>query len=1089
MSRKNLAIGLILLLLAATQILAQEAEETNKVDIYKYAGQMMPKSLLDRTSVDFEDVPLELALSSLQEDYGLNLNYNRSQLPLKKHVNLRLDDVYVLEALLGILKNTGTSLHFTKGGNIALSQDGAQTDNPSSKAKSGKVNGAVLDKVTGEGLPGANVFIEGTSIGAATDVEGQFTIPRVPVGSFTLVAKYIGYKQLKVTINMTSGGTVTQDMELEYEALEGETVEITAQAVGQMAAINQQISARTIKNVVAADRIQDIPDANAAESVSRLPGISLVRSGGEGQKVTIRGLSPKYNVMMINGVRMQSTDRNDRSVDLNMIAPNILSGIEVTKALTADMDADAVGGTVNLRISKASEGFHSKFSIQDGYGSVGKTYGNYRLTGLVSNRYFNEKLGIQASGYMDDFNRNSDVLSAGYALNEEAVLEEGMIPIDLASATISDKVTDRKRTGGSLVLDYQLPNGSLLLNNFISNLSEDQIEQQNSLALTGNQWSAFAADREGSNTVISNALQGEFDFSFFNMDFSLSNSISKQYRPGDLRMNIGIAQAEAGFTTPTLDDPLKATPSELLNAAEIIEGDAAKRVQRFYTLERDDKESAMDALLNFEVPFNLTNYISGNLKFGGKYVRNIRNNDETQHYNNPDRTFIGEEFVRALKDSLWTDLGLDNIDQNLGIRAILFEDSDYDVGNFLSGEEGIDDFFYKADIGKMNHFEELAINNGFYPQAVKESYQYDYDYQRDLSAFYAMSELNVGKYVTLYPGIRYEKFDFDYTAFFTERYGPNPEDFRNEELKADSTKGENWFPQMHIRVKPTGWLDVRLAATKSIIYPDYRAVSPYMYYDSYSGPDLDLGNPALKPALSTNYDIYTSVYDNYVGLFTAGYFYKELDNLIVSTKFKTKDPAKIDNRFPLTQTQQTDVSTWINLDATSYVKGFELDWQTHFWYLPSYFKGLVFNINYTHITSETTYPYQTSVKLGTGPFAKTVFVDSSRTGRMPDQPNDILNATLGYDIGGFSARLSFVFQDNVLGSAHSSYAELDSYTAAYYRWDFTAYQKLPVEGLKLYMNINNITNRPDRRFISVLEKLSSVNYYGKTADIGLRYEF
>ena len=160
------------------------------------------------------------------------------------------------------------------------------------------------------------------------------------------------------------------NVELEYVAVETGEVTITAQAEGQIEAINKQLSSNTITNVVSSDRIQEIPDVNVAESVGRLPGISIVRSGGEGQKVTIRGLSPKYNVMMVNGVRMESTDRDDRSVDLNMIAPNILSGIEVTKALTADMDADAVGGTVNLIIGKAREGFYKNFSMQGGYASL-----------------------------------------------------------------------------------------------------------------------------------------------------------------------------------------------------------------------------------------------------------------------------------------------------------------------------------------------------------------------------------------------------------------------------------------------------------------------------------------------------------------------------------------------------------------------------------------------------------------------------------------------------------------------------------------------------------------------------------------------
>ncbi|MCA9740293.1 MAG: TonB-dependent receptor [Deferribacteres bacterium] len=964
---------------------------------------------------------------------------------------------------------------------------------------SGRISGVVRDKATGDPLPGANVFLEGTSIGTATDAEGTYKIQRVPAGSFVIIVKYIGYKDAKQNV-LVSGGNIDLDIQLEYETLEGESVEITAQAEGQIAAVNLQISSETIKNVVAADRIQDIPDVNAAESVARLPGISLVRSGGEGQKVTIRGMSPKFNVMQVNGVRMRSTDRDDRSVDLNMITPNVLSGIEVTKALTADMDADAVGGTVNLKIGKAAPGFHSNLSLQDGYGSLASTYGNYRATGLVSNRFLNDKLGVQVSGYLDNVNRSSDIISASYAINEDysAVRDNvGLRPIDLSGVVIRDLVTDRKRLGGGLIFDYQFSSGSLVFNNFISNLSEDQTEVQNSLGLAGRAFTANGAVREISNTVINNALQGEFDFSGVGMDFSISNSRSKQYRPGDLTMRIGTEQNQSGFSTPNISDPLTATPIEILRDAKVID---ALRVQTINTLERDVVESAQEAVVNFEIPYNFTNFLSGKLKFGGKYVSNKRDNDETQHYNTPDRTFTGERFVAAMQDSLWPDLGLENIDQNLGIRAFLFEDPNYDVGDFLSEEGGVG-FFYTPDIWKMQHFEDLANGTTFYvngipynayPMAYRESSQYDYSYKRRLSAFYALTDLKVGNFITLVPGIRYEKYDVDYTAFYTNRFGPNPEDYRTQEINVDSInviEGKNWFPQMHLRVKPTNWFDVRLARTESIIYPDYRSISPYRYFDSYAAPTLTLGNPYLQPALSRNYDIYASVYNNHIGLLTAGYFYKEVDNLIVQTSFKTKDREKINNLFPLSSAQDTDITTWMNLDATSEVKGFELDWQTHFWYLPSPLKGMVFNINYTHITSETSYPFQTAVRQGTGPFARLVFVDSSRVGRMPDQPNDILNATLGYDIGGFSARLSFVYQDNVLGSANRTYEELDSYTDAYYRWDFTAYQKLPFKGARLFFNLNNISNSSDRRFVSVLRKLSSDNFYGRTADIGIRYQF
>jgi TonB-dependent receptor len=821
--------------------------------------------------------------------------------------------------------------------------------------------------------------------------------------------------------------------------------------------------------------------------------MSLVRSGGEGQKVAVRGLSPKYNVIMVNGVRMQSTDRDDRSVDLNMIAPNILSGIEVTKALTADMDADAVGGTVNLKIGKAAQGLKGNFTAQGGYGSQANTYGNYKVNGFLSNRFFNEKLGVQVSGYLENYNRNSDELNAGYAINreDESIWEDDFVPVDLQSVTITDNTTDRNRVGGSLVFDYEFEKGSIILNNFVSTLSQQQIIQQNKLNVAGSEFNAYTKDNEDKNTIISNALQGEFDFSLFSMDFSVSNSISNQ-NANNLSMNVGIAQNASGVSTPGMDEPTEAAAADFLAAAQVVDGEWDKRAVRFQTLHRDVKDQAQEATLNFNVPFNLSKVFSGKVKFGGKYVRNARDNDETQNFTDPDRNIPGEEFVALVRDSLWTDLGLEAKDMSYGPRASFFEDANFDIGdNFLNGEGGVDDFFFKGDVSQMHHYTELAQDAGYYLVDLKESNQYDFDYTRNLYALYASAEVNVGKYVTLFPGIRYENFNFDYNANFTEKYGPKDEHFTIEPLHDDGNKGENWFPQLHIRVKPADWLDIRMASTKSIIYPDYRSVSPFIYYNSDGDPTLSLGNTELKPALAQNYDLYASVFQNKLGLFTVGAFYKEIDNLIVTSSFYTKDPERINNRFDLTQAQDTWVSTWINLEATSTVKGIELDWQTHLWYLPSFFKGIVLNVNYTHMVSETGYPFETAVKQGTGPFALSVFVDSLRVGRMPDQPNDIFNFTIGYDIGGFSARLSYVYTDDVITSIDRTYEGLDTYTDTYKRWDFTAYQKLPWfgGGFQAFLNINNITNAPDRSFFRKNDNVASLNYYGRTVDLGLRYSF
>jgi hypothetical protein len=389
----------IILICFVLQLNAQEIDVgPEDVNIYEYAGKLVPRNLIDRTSIYFKDVPLEFALNSMREEHGVKISYDKASVPLNKNIVVRMENVFVLEALLGILKNTGVSLQITKGGNLVLSQRSQETSKQKRKIAMAQITGKVIESASGDPLPGANVIIEGTNIGAATNLDGEYIIKQVPPGTYTLKFKYIGYDDLEKIISLKPGGVLEQNVQLSWVAVKGEEVVITAQAEGQLSAINQQLSARTITNVVSADRIQEIPDVNAAESAGRLPGISIIRSGGEGQKLSIRGMAPQYNVMMVNGVRLQSTDREDRSVDLNMISSNLLSGIEVTKALTADMDADAVGGTVNLILSGAEEGWKGNFTLQGGYGSLQNKYDNYKSTFSVGNRFFNSKLGIVING-------------------------------------------------------------------------------------------------------------------------------------------------------------------------------------------------------------------------------------------------------------------------------------------------------------------------------------------------------------------------------------------------------------------------------------------------------------------------------------------------------------------------------------------------------------------------------------------------------------------------------------------------------------------------------------------------------------------
>ena len=318
-------------------------------------------------------------------------------------------------------------------------------------AQSMTIEGIVKDKKTQKNLIGANVFIVGTSIGASTNTEGKYILKNVKPGSYKVKASYIGYQAVEVDIDLTSSENITQDFELSYVSLQGEAIEVTAQARGQIDAINEQIKAKSIKNIVSSDRIQELPDANAAETVARIPGVSIRREGGEGNKVIIRGLSPKYNKVMVDGTNLASTDPDNRSTDLSMISQYMLEGIEVTKAGTPDQEGDVLGGTVNFKLKKAPSGLHGNFVTQGMQNGLQETNNDYKLVGSISNRFFGDRLGALVSLDTEKRNRSSHNLRSSYE-NSPAELDS-ISPLRLNSLVLSDNHRINNRFNTLFVLD------------------------------------------------------------------------------------------------------------------------------------------------------------------------------------------------------------------------------------------------------------------------------------------------------------------------------------------------------------------------------------------------------------------------------------------------------------------------------------------------------------------------------------------------------------------------------------------------------------------------------------------------------------
>ncbi|MDI6401337.1 TonB-dependent receptor [Balneolaceae bacterium ANBcel3] len=952
------------------------------------------------------------------------------------------------------------------------------------------IYGHIYDATSGEALLGANVIIQGTNIGASTGLDGEFVIRNAPVGEHTLVVTYIGYVRSNIDVEVIEGQRNEIEIQLPREGLVGDEVVISVQALGQAQAINRQLSSRTISNMVSSERIREVPDVNAAESLGRLPGVSIQRSGGEASKIAIRGLSPKYNTILVGGVRLPATDRGDRSVDLSMISPNMLHGIEMTKAITPNQDADAIGGTVDLQLRRAPEEFQGDFTLEGGYNYLRDTYNNYKFTGSLSDRFLDNRFGAIVNFNFESRDRSTDTYDASYTRRRMTDAGEVYHILETNSINLRDSEQRRDRRGGSLFLDYRLPEGSIAFNTFYSLRLNDQINRNNYYGYPNEINYDFSLN-ENELTVWSNMLAFEYDFNTFSVNATGSFSQARNYDPEQVRMEFISTGAVLDRDLLDRQDP---------NTLPLAMTTSIDDVYVYDLLEstRETQEDNWSFKTDISVPFRYGMF-SGSFDFGGKFTHLSRDNVESGRGMHTQRRLYyggGGEYRRYLLNNMegWSPDPNASMVSRLPLSDIY--DESYSRSNFLPGVSG------DWPVGLYPIPDRVReVHQVFYDTLetlANQSFVNDYDGTETLWAGYAMAEINIGNYIMFLPGFRYEHMETDYSGFYVREVripsrGDPIEAGAAVEQRAERTN-DFFLPMWHLQISPTDWMDIRFARTHSITRPDYMQFSP-RFRINYYGDHITAGNSNLVPAEALNHDISLSIYTNRLGLITISGFHKKIENLIWHHSYPDAD--RMDGSKMVDFDYSSDhvrgvptMHTSLNNENDAFFYGAEIDLQTNFWWLPRPLDGLVLNVNYSRIKSEMDYPvFYTERTTPPGSiFPVAVLMDSTRTGRLPDQPRDIANIQVGYDYKGFSGRVSFQYIGETLRSLGST-PDHDHFTEDFFRIDAMVRQKI-IEGLEVFANANNINNRPDRNFQAVIGQYPTyVQSYGVTFDLGVRYQF
>src|SRR5438105_5457617 len=216
----------------------------------------------------------------------------------------------------------------------------------SGQQRNGSISGIVKDTAQSV-LQGARVELQPSGRSVITNNQGQFTFTDLAPGQYTVSVSYVGFSPYSSAVNVQAGQIARADTIL-LIAKQSEVMTVKGdRQFGEVEAINIERTADNIVQVLPSEVITSLPNTNIADAVGRLPSVSLERDEGEGKYIQIRGTEPRLSNVTINGIHVPSPE-NIRNVKLDVIPSDLVESVEVNKTLSANQDADAIGGSVNL---------------------------------------------------------------------------------------------------------------------------------------------------------------------------------------------------------------------------------------------------------------------------------------------------------------------------------------------------------------------------------------------------------------------------------------------------------------------------------------------------------------------------------------------------------------------------------------------------------------------------------------------------------------------------------------------------------------------------------------------------------------------
>ena len=704
------------------------------------------------------------------------------------------------------------------------------------------ISGQAVDEAN-IALPGAVVTLDG-SRSTTTDLNGRFSFTGVSADKHIVKLVYASYVTVEAAVN-TSNGNQFVVLKTKPGTTELGEIEVVGSLLqGQAKALNRQKSNINSTNVVSSDQVGRFPDDNIGDAAKRIPGITMQNDQGEARNIIIRGLAPQLNSVTINGERIPSAEGDNRNVQMDLIAADMIQTIEVSKALTPDMDADAIGGSVNLVTRAAPAG--QRIVVTGGalYNSLSQavtpngsfTYGN---------RFAKDKVGVVVSASSKDhvfgsdnaeFEWNFDDAANPYVFNYEV----RQYDVRRLRQNLSANLDFRLAPGHTIFVQSMYSNRKDWENRYRMRMQTEREDDGSYSAQIRMQTKGGAADvdnaRLENQTMYSTALRGEHLVGKLRTDWSLSRSFANELRPNERYIQYRVRGAEVIMDLSDTRSPFMRPVSKGLDLADYGLHELTEQQQNTYDLDHN-------ARLDFTLPVG-----KGNLKFGARY----RRKDKFREIEFKEYEFLGDEPDFADGNVKWSASRADN----------------YMAGDYFNYAAS-KSFMSASYLGGLDLTNESLFEGSDIPEEYAAA---NYDADETVTGAYAMYSATAGK-LEYTAGVRVENT--------VNVYRGNAYDIDEETSTPTSGEGNytNLLPSVLMKYNLSSRSLIRGSVTSTLARPNYYDLVPYI---SFSRDDLEaeFGNPDLKAATATNVDV---SYENYlpnVGLISAGVFYKRINNFI-----------------------------------------------------------------------------------------------------------------------------------------------------------------------------------------------------------------